>query len=107
MNEFWFVKKLLKLLRTNGLIGNPWHDGGAGRVLFGHLIDEMDFGCPARAEERIGGLSFDEALVNDPGEGLDLSAAQVRLERRCFVNRRCLRQGYNEDLGKFGVTETG
>ena len=84
------MKKLLKSLSAHRFLGHPGHKRGPGRMLLGYLANESQFGRSACVQERVVGLGLDKALVDGPGERLDLSPAQVRLKRRSLMNRRCL-----------------
>ena len=73
------LKKLLQAFWPDGFFRHPRHEGRAFGLLLDDFADELNFAAPSGHEQRIVRTAFGEALIDDPCERLDLSAAQVVL----------------------------
>ena len=85
-----------------GLSGEPC---GAGGVVGDDFVYVAVLGVGAALEEGIAGVAVEEALIDDPGEGLDAGAAEVCLQGGGLVHGGGLGEGDEEDVGVGGITQ--
>ncbi len=74
-----WMEELLKLSGTDGFVGYPrCHYAAFGKTV-GDFVNEWFFGGTAGEKKRVACFGVGKALVDYPGTGLDLCAAQIGL----------------------------
>lgn len=66
-------------IRTDGFFGLPGKPGVVGGLFFDDFLDVAMLGVLAASEQRVAGAALEQALIDDPREGLDVGTAEIVL----------------------------
>ena len=80
-----------------------WAYGAGPTWLVTGLWAVSMLGFFAALQQRITGPAMKQALIDHPGEGFDMCAAQIVLQRGSLVNRRGLGKREEQDVSEGGI----